>query len=528
MLLIQATSVSAQTQAVPVALAIEPTTSQIKAGESVKLTITLKNVYNGAVVALEPTTVIIKTTPGSEVRLVIPTGASSARAELQFPSPGISVIQVSSPRLAAAFAHVVAVGPPPRADAPGAKSGEESGVASATESSNEYSVAQARPAGADQIKSIVLLVSPNPIPPKRGTWQSGVYVTALGRNNLPRHVHHDTLVRGSAQIGNLDPNPIVIPAGSAVNQEGGHLVSNQAGRDVITVWPKDGGDAVQQNVEYEREIPTKLLVEVTPKQALSSGQTRVTVTVILQDEMNDQTSADRDIAIVLTASQGDLHPHRLVIPRGESWGEATLTSAVEGPVSVTARAEGLAGNQSEVVFSFPRLLVVLAAIGGLLGALLRDARNIRSVRWLKHSWPNVVTAIALGVVFYFLTVFGAISKFSQILPVNVDAIPAVSGIGAFLLGLVGGLFGRRLFGLKAGPRVNNRSLFGRRVFERKSGPRVHNLAVQAGDARPATPPAPQPATSTGDIDSSPASARPSSVPLNRSTSKVPAKPGTIP
>lgn len=50
----------------------------------------------------------------------------------------------------------------------------------------------------------------------------------------------------------------------------------------------------------------------------------------------------------------------------------------------------------------------------------------------------------LGAIFYLLARFGAVALPKDSL-FNIQNIPVVSGVGSFLLGFLGGLFGRRLW-----------------------------------------------------------------------------------
>jgi hypothetical protein len=84
--------------------------------------------------------------------------------------------------------------------------------------------------------------------------------------------------------------------------------------------------------------------------------------------------------------------------------------------------------------------VWLAALGGLAGALLVNLSSLSSSRW----WRSLLLGAGFGVVCYLLARFGAVA-----LPEGIDIqkIPVVSGVGSFLLDILGGLFGRKIFKL---------------------------------------------------------------------------------
>jgi hypothetical protein len=66
-----------------------------------------------------------------------------------------------------------------------------------------------------------------------------------------------------------------------------------------------------------------------------------------------------------------------------------------------------------------------------------------SEQWWAHTWRSLVVGGVLGAIIYLLTRYGAFLLPSSI-PVSIQNIPAVSGTGSFVLGFVGGIFGRKI------------------------------------------------------------------------------------
>ena len=498
--------VVAQTATIPVALDVTTSQAQIGSGQSMRVDVKLRNAFNIEVPAPEPTLVTIKTSFSAEiVQIVIPAGQSSGGAELHFRSAGVGSVEATATRLSAGTARVVVVENAPRAEASSpssnlrsteiASDADRTYAAYGTSHRQSKTAAKHREGGGEpldapltphapdtvpsrsgsgsagggsvktdasappgsgspptlpgsEVTSIRLDVLPPRIHPHTGNWESKIWVAALDAHGVPLPAPQQLKVRFAAELGKVSPVETAIPAGSATNVDEVQLVSKRAGQDVVRAWLSTGAEPVRCGVEYEKEEPTKLLLDVHPKKALNSGQTPVIVTVLLQDELNHCTSTDKPLTVTLTATQGHFQPSEIIIPSGKFSGEATLTSSIQGKVTVTARTEGME-DRSEVEFTFPWKLVIFAALGGLLGALLRDSKNTFSRRWFHYAWRNLLVGIVLGMVFYGLTLFGAVGSVSKIIPsIDVSVIPTVNELGAILLGFAGGYFGRRILDVK--------------------------------------------------------------------------------
>jgi len=214
------------------------------------------------------------------------------------------------------------------------------------------------------------------------------------------------------------------------------------------------GGKVEQRVDYETAIPKRVHVITPEGKVRNTGKSLVRITVVLEDEEGHPTSVmDREIPVMLSATRGELQPpNPLKILKGMPGADATLTCPTSGLVTVSAFLENLRSDPGKVEFVFPWLLVVLAATGGVVGAIIRDSKT-EGFR-LNRLGVNLIPGVVLGFVFYGLTLFGAIGSIPQVTLVNTALIPTLNELGAFLLGLMGGLVGARFLQTAAGPQMS--------------------------------------------------------------------------
>jgi hypothetical protein len=174
---------------------------------------------------------------------------------------------------------------------------------------------------------------------------------------------------------------------------------------------------------------------------VNDGQTKVNVTVFLQDDSGATASADEDVAVKLTSSVGTANPSDLSIPKGKFYGEAVLTSPMSGVADITATAPRLLPGKTQVEFVFPLLLVFLASLGGTVGSVVRSGRQLLAGAWWWHVLGSVGMGIVLGLLFYALAQFGIIASIPK-LSIPLDKLPTTNDLAALVLGFFGGYYGR--------------------------------------------------------------------------------------
>ncbi len=146
------------------------------------------------------------------------------------------------------------------------------------------------------------------------------------------------------------------------------------------------------------------------------------------------------------AGPGQLSKSVLTITRESPCSEQiTWTSNGSGPATIRADSSGINTAEATLVFpAFPWYFVWFAAAGGLLGALIVSPGGLFSASWWSYTWRSLVVGAVLGALFYLCARFGAIAL-PKDSPVNLQNIPVVSDAGSFLLGFLGGVYGRKLW-----------------------------------------------------------------------------------
>jgi hypothetical protein len=240
-------------------------------------------------------------------------------------------------------------------------------------------------------QKVVLTVDvlPDHVHPTNAAWQAKVLVTAMNESRQPIAVQTDTPIQLTTDVGVLNPAFATIAAGRARTPEI-QLTSTRAGTGTLWAWT-DTGEMVRAAVEYHNAEPTQIALKALPKRTVNDGRTAVNVTVFLQDETSGIVKAGEDMQVKLTSSLGTPKPSVLSIAKGQFVGEAVLTSAMAGNAEITATTPGLTAGVASVEFAFPYLLVLLAGLGGLVGALVRSSGDTFSGAWWRHLLGSVAS-----------------------------------------------------------------------------------------------------------------------------------------
>jgi len=469
---------------IPTRLELNKPTTEVKAGTTVSYTVTLKNAQDQAVAAPSNLQLEIETPTGQKT-VMVPAGQSSANFTWQAQNSGVGRMTVRSGTLHPA-SGLVLVAPSPKAEllmaplshpvaaiaemartpqAPppppqhhlgmGGAAGMRTagGAAKATAGGQSppppppAPVAAPSPAPATalgQAKTIQLFVDPASVYPKGpNQWAAKISIAAMNQDALVP-VSTDVPIHFTTTSGQLSPSDIVLPAGQLSNFEHPvQLTSDHYGKTAVNAV-SSLGMAGPAEVDYLQPLPSQLRLSVTTPVLAGTGSSTVNVEVCLLDESGAVTSSDQDMQVTLTAS-GQLASPTLPIPHGSYCSSPMVWTSTSGPAHIRAEAVGLKADTQNLVFpSFPWYFVWLAAGGGLLGALVSSSGDLFSARWWSHTWRGLVLGAILGALFYLFARFGAIAL-PMNSPVNIQNIPVVSGVGALLLGFLGGLYGRKFW-----------------------------------------------------------------------------------
>lgn len=304
---------------------------------------------------------------------------------------------------------------------------------------------QAGPTPTAGPKSLRVYVTPDPVDfdSSVGAWKAEIFVALTGSD------------------GNLAPAPddvplLLVPASGSVTPNNTTIKKNQPTSDPVTlIWNEAEDNDLQvtssiahttQHIAHDSPEPTALRLEGLPGSVINDGKSPIRIVVMLVDALKTPAPATADTEVVLGSSKGSITPAKVVIGKGQCCTDATLTSAQNGSVMVSALSSGFPQAQIPAVFLFPWMMIIMAASGGLLGAFAHNPRAAFGPHW----WRVLLLGLIFGVVLSIAALLGVIGSLPKLgLPIQISQIPSANELGALLLGFVGGLYGKKLW-LKGG------------------------------------------------------------------------------
>jgi len=466
-ILVSTIVVAARSQSVPkellskaTRLELDKPTSEVNVGGTVVYRVTLKNARGQAIAAASNLELKVQT-PSGEKTVQLAAGSSSTTFEWNAQTPGVSQMTVSAGQLHPASGLVLVVpslkgnGVAPKAEvhpniqlqekASGIDRkhvGAAASIGAQTVASSAVSTPSSAAAAQSVAKRIRLFVVPLPVYGDAidHIWKATVSVASLGDGDVLLPVSNDVAVHLSATSGQLSATDIVIQSGQFGNfQNPIILTTDHAGKASVEAVSSLGSTG-PVDVEYLQPPPSQLRLTVGTPVLAGNGNASASVQVCLVDASGAPTSSSDDVQVTLTAP-GVLASPVVPIHHNSVCTDPTQWTAGPGAMRVVAAASGLKSDAANAVFpAFPSYFVWIAALGGLAGAILVNLNSLSSRGW----WRSLLLGAGFGMVCYLLARFGAVA-----LPEGIDIqkIPVVSGVGSLLIGILGGLFGRKIFKL---------------------------------------------------------------------------------
>ena len=90
-------------------------------------------------------------------------------------------------------------------------------------------------------------------------------------------------------------------------------------------------------------------------------------------------------------------------------------------------------------FVFPWLLVLCAATGALVGAVVNTGMQGFTGVWWWRLIGHVGTGVVVGLVFYVLALFGVVASIPKV-AIPLAQLPTTNELGALVLGFFGGYY----------------------------------------------------------------------------------------
>ena len=271
----------------------------------------------------------------------------------------------------------------------------------------------------------------NPQQGLKADGQDAVEIVAflMGAEEAPSR---DVVVRLHASAGSLDPWPMRIKAGEweAVSR----LTSNRIG--LVEVEYVDSNPSLPLAGNEKLEIVFTppiwdLRVRGTPPVITFLEQSSILVELLDHHGNPVKTDLERDVQVTITGGHGSLQKGAVAIAAGNAAASSVFTPASWGPVSFSASSAGLRTAETDIMVTFPFLLLSFSAIGGSVGGLLAF--------WIRKPsrWWRIASGVVAGVVLFWLFDLGMLTVLQS---------AAVSNpLSAFALSAIGGWMGTEVF-----------------------------------------------------------------------------------
>lgn len=232
--------------------------------------------------------------------------------------------------------------------------------------------------------------------------------------------------------GVMQPAEVLIPKGefSGTTQ----LVSEHPGEVVVEYLGavpavKLVGDE-RLSVLFGAPI-TKMEIKVSPPKISLLEESELVVRLMGSDGVPLETDEARDVLLTIEQGGGLLSAHEFIIPAGSAEGRTTFNPTEVGEVILAAATPNLVSVQVPLRVTWPIVLLIASALGGLVGGLLAFAME-KDAKW----WRSAIGLIT-GFVLYWSVIF-----------LGIDALAgsvAINPLSAFVISVLGGWLGTKVF-----------------------------------------------------------------------------------
>ena len=271
--------------------------------------------------------------------------------------------------------------------------------------------------------------------PERKIWADMKDAATVYANLPPDEVAPwDMLIYVMSSVGSLQPEPIVIPKG----QNGGKARLTYDRPAAVSVrfmssvpWA-NGVSGLPLKITFG---PTKLKMRANPPKIGLFESTEVAVQ--LADGNGNSVADDekREVWLAVESGSGGLDQTSLVIEPSDPRVTTKFRPVLPGTVRFIAESPNLGAAESEVTVVTPILILILCAIGGLVGGLVAFYTDPNA------KWPRIPIGVVTGFVLYWLLVFGLI-----LIP-NFPNILVFNPFSAAILAVIGGWLGTKVFSI---------------------------------------------------------------------------------
>lgn len=175
----------------------------------------------------------------------------------------------------------------------------------------------------------------------------------------------------------------------------------------------------------------------------SLAAAKLDLSIQLRDEIGNAVVAGKDTEVVLSWSGDEgTGNQRLTIAAGEFEEAAPLQLSRFGSYTVGVTAAELQSAEAAVDLDPDYMALLLALLGGIIGALARLLFVHRDDKWKKGIWRSLLLGAVAALLVLLLAVFRVLSTLEQWLPAELSmlgGLPFANHLAILLLGLVAGL-----------------------------------------------------------------------------------------
>ena len=366
--------------------------------------------------------------------LTVPAGQAWSTVIVQLPSGGIYSLTATTPQLrpSSTFLSVVA----------------DNGVSSRWGKATLHDVSFRLPAILFAVpppqlalrQQVMVLISPS-----RELMADGLdaaQVTALTSGDV---AHQDISINLHSSLGFFDcpsldkPKPcadyqLILPKGSTHAEA--RLTSTQAGTSsIVAVSSTPNMELVMPSAVIVFGPPiTKIAAEASPPNITLLGRSQLIVRLTDDQGKIYVPSHPRKISVSIKKGEGHFDPEDSTItlfPPNNSAELAFLPGFGTGDTELTASTDQLPSADLHVRTSLPVALILIAALGGLVGGAIFISVH------RKASRTRIAVGAVTGFILYWAVVFGVITTKSSLM--------VVSPLSDFAISVIGGWLGTEVF-----------------------------------------------------------------------------------
>lgn len=417
------------TEVRPVKMKLEVVGKNFRAGEPIEVHVMCMDTENNMAQVQQAYTIkLLAHMPSGKVdtaQVTIPAGAATQKLAMKFPEEGIVHLQAQHDRLLQGETFIRVK--------PGAVEVKATPTLEPRASSTTASRSATEPERVSAANSYALTLrySPQRTLLADGKDQATIQAFVIeGGDSAAQEIR----VRLFNSGGELDPQPLVIPAG----QDVGSATLTSLDQQTVSVEFVSASPAAIIQGETKMQIVfgppvTQLALDASPPVITLVDKSDLIIKLLDSAGRPVATDIPRKVSFTIESGRGDIETKELTIAAGGFEARTSFRPTWRGEVKLTAATPNLQTAAALVKVTLPVLILVLSAVGAAIGGLIGFWREPGS------QWWRIVLGLVTGFVFYWAFVFGVLPLISREIVLN--------PLSAFALSVIGGWLGTEVFNM---------------------------------------------------------------------------------